>query len=174
MEKDCFTRVLKGFIAVFTSIFPSGATVSQKFYSIINQIIKNLTQETYFDAMARRSLWNIGLDYGHGTGHGVGSFLAVHEYPPLFSSRPDATYPGLLQNMFTSNGNSIFLNQKINFIFFILLIKNQVFISTANLAFVSKMSYKLFLQIQFSISMEKAHLSTTWLRLFHFKPNFLT
>lgn len=53
--------------------------------------------------MARRALWDVGLDYGHGTGHGVGAYLSVHEYPPLISSRGYA--PGMLKNMFTSNGN---------------------------------------------------------------------
>lgn len=51
--------------------------------------------------MARRSLWDAGLDYGHGTGHGVGAYLNVHEYPPLISSRNDNV--GMLANMFTSN-----------------------------------------------------------------------
>uniref|UniRef100_A0A336M0S0 CSON009826 protein n=1 Tax=Culicoides sonorensis TaxID=179676 RepID=A0A336M0S0_CULSO len=94
MEKECFTRVFKGFIAVFTSVFPSGAT------------------ETFFDAMARRYLWEVGLDYGHGTGHGVGSYLGVHEYPPLFSSRSDASNPGILRNMFTSNEPGIYIDGK--------------------------------------------------------------
>lgn len=85
-EREAFTRVLKGFIAIHTAVFPSGAS------------------ETFFDAMGRRYLWEIGLDYGHGTGHGVGSFLGVHEYPPLFSSRPDPAFPGIRKNMFTSNG----------------------------------------------------------------------
>ncbi|XP_063700008.1 xaa-Pro aminopeptidase ApepP-like [Culicoides brevitarsis] len=93
-EKEAFTRVLKGFIAVYTSIFPSGAT------------------ETYFDAVARRSLWEVGLDYGHGTGHGIGSFLAVHEYPPLFSSRPDPAFPGLIKNMFVSNEPGVYIDGK--------------------------------------------------------------
>lgn len=52
--------------------------------------------------MARRALWDVGLDYGHGTGHGIGHGLNVHEYPPLISSRN--MEPGMLKNMFTSNG----------------------------------------------------------------------
>lgn len=51
--------------------------------------------------MARRALWDVGLDYGHGTGHGIGAYLNVHEYPPLISSRNMAQ--GMLRNMFTSN-----------------------------------------------------------------------
>lgn len=58
-------------------------------------------QPSFLDAMARRSLWDVGLNYGHGTGHGVGSYLNVHEYPPLISSTN--TPPGMQENMFTSN-----------------------------------------------------------------------
>ncbi|MFM9853345.1 MAG: aminopeptidase P family protein [Sphingomonadaceae bacterium] len=61
--KDRFTRVLKGHIAIATAIFPQGTTGSQ------------------LDSLARQPLWSVGLDYAHGTGHGVGSFLAVHEGP---------------------------------------------------------------------------------------------
>lgn len=55
--------------------------------------------------MARRSLWDVGLDYGHGTGHGIGAYLNVHEYPPLISS--GYNIHGMIENMFMSNGNSI-------------------------------------------------------------------
>ena len=61
--KDRFTRVLKGHIAVARAIFPKG------------------TRGTQLDTLARQFLWSVGLDYAHGTGHGVGSFLAVHEGP---------------------------------------------------------------------------------------------
>jgi len=62
-QKDRFTRVLKGHIALATAIFPKGTTGPA------------------LDAFARLPLWQAGLDYDHGTGHGVGSFLAVHEGP---------------------------------------------------------------------------------------------
>lgn len=62
--RDQFTRVLKGHIALAMTRFPAGISGQQ------------------LDALARRSLWEAGLDYGHGTGHGVGSFLSVHESPP--------------------------------------------------------------------------------------------
>ena len=65
---DRFTRVLKGHIAVASAIFPKGARGSQ------------------LDGMARRALWEIGTDYAHGTGHGVGSFLSVHEGPQRIAS----------------------------------------------------------------------------------------
>lgn len=61
--KDRFTRVLRGHIALSTTRFPKG------------------TAGMMLDSIARRPLWEIGLDYDHGTGHGVGSYLAVHEGP---------------------------------------------------------------------------------------------
>jgi Xaa-Pro aminopeptidase len=61
--KDRFTRVLKGMISLSMVRFPKGTVGSQ------------------IDMLARAALWNAGLDYDHGTGHGVGSFLSVHEGP---------------------------------------------------------------------------------------------
>ncbi len=61
--KDRFTRVLKGHISLSRVRFPKGTTGHQ------------------LDALARMSLWDAGLDYDHGTGHGVGSYLGVHEGP---------------------------------------------------------------------------------------------
>ena len=61
--RDRFTRVLKGMIAVSRIRFPKGTCGSQ------------------LDALARAALWSAGLDYDHGTGHGVGSYLSVHEGP---------------------------------------------------------------------------------------------
>ena len=61
--RDRFTRVLKGHIAIATAVFPDGTMGGQ------------------IDAFARRPLWEAGLDFGHGTGHGVGAYLSVHEGP---------------------------------------------------------------------------------------------
>jgi Xaa-Pro aminopeptidase len=61
--KDRFTRVLKGHIALARVTFPKG------------------TRGTQLDTLARQFLWAAGVDYAHGTGHGVGSYLAVHEGP---------------------------------------------------------------------------------------------
>lgn len=61
--KDRFTRVLKGMISLSMVRFPKGTVGSQ------------------LDVLARAALWNAGLDFDHGTGHGVGSFLSVHEGP---------------------------------------------------------------------------------------------
>ncbi|HVO03950.1 MAG TPA: M24 family metallopeptidase, partial [Candidatus Cybelea sp.] len=69
--KDRFTRVLKGHIALATVRFPKGTTGSS------------------LDALARRPLWDVGLDYDHGTGHGVGSYLSVHEGPQRISKAPN-------------------------------------------------------------------------------------
>lgn len=65
--RDQFTRVLKGHIAVATALFPQGVA------------------GPHLDAFARRALWQAGLDYDHGTGHGVGSYLSVHEGPASLS-----------------------------------------------------------------------------------------
>ncbi len=65
--RDRFTRVLKGHIAIATARFPAGTSGAQ------------------IDSFARAALWQAGLDYDHGTGHGVGSFLSVHEGPARIS-----------------------------------------------------------------------------------------
>src|SRR4029079_5670070 len=81
--RDRFTRVLKGHIALALARFPKGTTGSQ------------------LDAFARRALWEEGLDYDHGTGHGVGSYLGVHEGPQRISKAPNAQ--PLLPGMIVSN-----------------------------------------------------------------------
>jgi Xaa-Pro aminopeptidase len=65
--RERFTRVLKGHIAIARAVFPDGTTGAQ------------------LDPFARRSLWEAGLDFDHGTGHGVGSYLSVHEGPARLS-----------------------------------------------------------------------------------------
>jgi Xaa-Pro aminopeptidase len=67
--RDRFTRVLKGHIAIATAIFPENTSGAQ------------------IDTLARTALWQAGLDYDHGTGHGVGSYLSVHEGPASISKR---------------------------------------------------------------------------------------
>ncbi|HEX2554093.1 MAG TPA: aminopeptidase P family protein [Microvirga sp.] len=61
--RDRFTRVLQGHIAIARAVFPKGTAGAQ------------------IDAFARRPLWEAGLDFDHGTGHGIGSYLSVHEGP---------------------------------------------------------------------------------------------
>ena len=65
--RDRFTRVLKGHIAIATAVFPEGTSGAQ------------------LDPLARTALWQAGLDFDHGTGHGVGSYLSVHEGPTRIS-----------------------------------------------------------------------------------------
>lgn len=72
---DRFTRVLKGHIAMATALFPAGTCGGQ------------------LDILARQYLWSAGLDYAHGTGHGVGSFLSVHEGPQRIAP-PGGSYAG--------------------------------------------------------------------------------
>ena len=86
--RDRFTRVLKGHIAIATAVFPSGTNGGQ------------------LDAFARQYLWAAGCDYAHGTGHGVGAFLAVHEGPQRIA-KPTGGQAGtsepLRAGMFLSN-----------------------------------------------------------------------
>ncbi|WP_344696268.1 M24B family metallopeptidase [Sphingomonas rosea] len=86
--RDRFTRVLQGHIALATAVFPRGTRGGQ------------------LDSFARRPLWEAGVDYAHGTGHGVGSFLSVHEGPqriaPMGSSQSGSDEP-LAPGMILSN-----------------------------------------------------------------------
>jgi len=86
--RDRFTRVLQGHIAIATALFPKGTRGGQ------------------LDSFARRPLWDAGLDYAHGTGHGVGSFLGVHEGPqriaPMTSAQAGGDEP-LAAGMILSN-----------------------------------------------------------------------
>ena len=82
-QRDRFTRVLKGHIALAMARFPKGTSGSQ------------------LDALARASLWQAGVDYDHGTGHGVGSYLSVHEGPQRISKAPNTV--ALLPGMIVSN-----------------------------------------------------------------------
>lgn len=87
-HKDRFTRVLKGHIALAMAVFPKGTIGSQ------------------LDTLARYALWQVGLDYAHGTGHGVGSFLSVHEGPQRIakaSGGQAGTSQELLAGMILSN-----------------------------------------------------------------------
>ncbi|CAL5367209.1 unnamed protein product [Camellia sinensis] len=79
-EKACYTVVLKGHIALGNACFPNG-TNEDKDHSMERHAL---------DILARIPLWKDGLDYRHGTGHGIGSYLNVHEGPHLISFRPHA------------------------------------------------------------------------------------
>jgi Xaa-Pro aminopeptidase len=80
--RDRFTRVLKGHIAIARAVFPEGVAGSQ------------------LDSFARAYLWAAGLDFDHGTGHGVGSYLSVHEGPARIAKLGTAA---LMRGMILSN-----------------------------------------------------------------------
>lgn len=82
VHRSCFTRVLQGMIAISRARFPKGV------------------QGQHLDSLARFPLWTAGMDYDHGTGHGVGSYLCVHEGPQSLSRRGDAP---LKEGMILSN-----------------------------------------------------------------------
>lgn len=86
--KDRYTRVLRGHIALAQAVFPKGTRGSQ------------------LDVLARQFLWQAGVDYAHGTGHGVGSFLSVHEGPQRIAKSAGAqggTEQDLLPGMILSD-----------------------------------------------------------------------
>ena len=81
-QKKDFTLVLKGMMALTMAVFPEG------------------TKGANLDILARKSLWENGLNYGHGTGHGVGHFLNVHEGPMSIRQEfnPVAIKPGMVMS----------------------------------------------------------------------------
>ena len=81
-QRACFTRVLKGHIALAAARFPEGTTGAR------------------LDTLARAPLWQAGLDFDHGAGHGVGSYLSVHEGPQRIARGGDEP---LLAGMIVSN-----------------------------------------------------------------------
>ena len=85
-EKRDYTAVLKGMIALSQAVFPAGLPAHA------------------LDALARGPIWGLGADYGHGTGHGVGYFMNVHEGPQSISWRNTANpHAIMLEGMITSN-----------------------------------------------------------------------
>ncbi|MBR5532616.1 MAG: aminopeptidase P family protein [Bacteroidales bacterium] len=91
-EKKCFTLVLKGHIAIAQSQFPKG------------------TRGAQIDAFARIALWREGYTYMHGTGHGIGHFLNVHEGPQniRLEENPTPLTPGMM----TSNEPGVYLSER--------------------------------------------------------------
>ncbi len=87
--RERYTRVLKGHIAIATLVFPEGVAGVR------------------LDAFARAALWQAGLDFDHGTGHGVGSFLSVHEGPASIS--PHLRAAPLTEGMILSNEPGFYL-----------------------------------------------------------------
>ncbi len=138
------TLVLKGHIALAAALFPNGTTGSR------------------LDVLARYALWQQGLDYDHGTGHGVGSFLSVHEGPCRISSSPFST--ALEEGMILSNEPGYYL-------------PNHYGIRLENLLLVRRSSFKNFLKFQpltlvpFDWKIIKTDLLTkqekSWLKTYH-------
>lgn len=87
-----YTLVLKGHLALSMQRFPRG------------------TRGYQLDSLARKALWDQGLDYGHGTGHGIGAYLNVHEGPQSISHRP--VEQALLPGMIISNEPGLYLEGK--------------------------------------------------------------
>ncbi|XP_025833927.1 xaa-Pro aminopeptidase ApepP isoform X2 [Agrilus planipennis] len=93
-EKQMFTLVLKGQLQLGSIVFPKKVKGNR------------------LDAFARQFLWKVGLDYNHGTGHGVGSYLNVHEGPMGIHKRDMRADPGLEEGMFLSNEPGYYENGK--------------------------------------------------------------
>lgn len=108
LEKQCYTLVLKGHIALKNAIFPAG------------------TRGDQLDSLARQFLWNAGYNYGHGTGHGVGAFLCVHEGPQSISTSAGKT--ALQANMILSNEPGVYLPGQ-----FGIRIENLVYVTKAEI-----------------------------------------
>jgi Xaa-Pro aminopeptidase len=89
-QKRHYTMVLKGHLALGRAVFPHG------------------TFGEHLDVFARSPLWNAGLNYRHGTGHGVGSFLCVHEGPQKISAAPSGV--ALLPGMIVSNEPGLYVD----------------------------------------------------------------
>ncbi len=107
-ERDRFTRVLLGNIALERAVFPAGTTGFM------------------LDPLARLPLWAAGLDYRHGTGHGVGHFLNVHEGPHGISCRSYANEVPLKSGMTVTNEPGFYLDGK-----FGIRIENVLFVRLA-------------------------------------------
>lgn len=90
--KECYTRVLKGHIGICEQKFPEGTTGYQ------------------LDILSRKSLWDVGLDFLHGTGHGIGCFNAVHEGPRTwYISSKANTFSTSNDNQICGHSNQIYL-----------------------------------------------------------------
>ncbi|KAK9137303.1 hypothetical protein Sjap_007897 [Stephania japonica] len=107
-QKECFTRVLQGHIAIDQAVFPE------------------TTPGFVLDAFARSSLWKVGLDYRHGTGHGVGAALNVHEGPQSISFRFGNLTP-LQRGMIVSNEPGYYEDHS-----FGIRIENLLFVNEVN------------------------------------------
>lgn len=107
-EKECYTLVLKGHLALRAARFNQG------------------TRGEHLDVLARQFLWQKGYNYGHGTGHGVGAYLCVHEGPQRISTA--ATTTPLLPGMIVSNEPGLYLPER-----FGIRIENLIYIKPSEM-----------------------------------------
>ena len=107
-QKEQYTRVLKGHLALMLTPFPAGTAGRQ------------------LDTLARKALWDAGLNYGHGMGHGVGAYLSVHEGPQSISPTRDTGVP-LAPGMVCSNEPGYYEPGRYGF-----RIENLVFVANDN------------------------------------------
>lgn len=91
-QKTCYTAVLRGNLNLADAIFPAGATGGN------------------LDYAARRPLWELGLDFNHGTGHGVGYLLSVHEGPQAIRWRSNGKEAPLVPGMITSDEPGVYFD----------------------------------------------------------------
>jgi len=112
-QRDRYTRVLKGHIAIATMVFPEGVAGVR------------------LDAFARSALWQVGLDFDHGTGHGVGSYLSVHEGPASIS--PHLRAAPLEEGMIMSNEPGFYLPGEYG-----IRLENLVLVQPASMAVMPK------------------------------------
>ncbi|KNE58607.1 hypothetical protein AMAG_04170 [Allomyces macrogynus ATCC 38327] len=113
-EKACYTRVLQGHIALARAVFPKG------------------TSGFSLDILARAPLWQVGLDYRHGTGHGVGHFLNVHEGPHSISPRTGSLDVALVPGMTVSNEPGFYHEESDEHRGFGIRIENVIVVKEAN------------------------------------------
>ena len=115
--RERFTRVLKGHIAVAQLVFPEGVAGVR------------------LDAFARAALWQAGLDFDHGTGHGVGSYLSVHEGPASIS--PHLRAAPLTEGMILSNEPGFYLPGEYG-----IRLENLLLVQTAEFAAATKTFFR--------------------------------
>ncbi|KAK0148929.1 Xaa-Pro aminopeptidase 2 [Merluccius polli] len=99
MQREAFTRVLMGNIEISRTVFPTGTKGNMQQLPVQLPVLKaglfpedsflhgfSLPTGSNMEMLARRALWEVGLNYGHGTGHGIGNYFGVHEWPVGFGS----------------------------------------------------------------------------------------
>lgn len=149
-QKDHFTRVLKGHIALAQARFPAGRTGA------------------HLDTLARKSLWDVGLDYDHGTGHGVGSYLGVHEGPQSIS--PFGFDTPLKPGMILSNEPGYYKNGEYG-----IRIENLVIINNSEYEGEERpmLTFETITLVPIDTRLINAHMMSaaeiTWLNIYHAK-----